>query len=83
MKGAFGIRHRMHLGGASILVVDDVSTTGQTLNQLARVLKSAGAAIVFAAVYARTAPGDESDPVTYLVNPFRPRDLVPTPCPIW
>src|SRR5581483_7889083 len=44
------------LGGASIAVVDDVMTTGSTLDELAATLKQAGAARVVNWVVARTAP---------------------------
>lgn len=40
--------------GLDIAVVDDVITTGSTLNSIARVLKDAGAASVCAVVLART-----------------------------
>ena len=44
--------------GASVLVVDDVMTTGATLQAAAAALKSAGAARVIACVAARTPPPD-------------------------
>jgi predicted amidophosphoribosyltransferase len=40
-----------------IAVVDDVLTTGSTLNELARVLRKAGAAEIRGWVVARTLPG--------------------------
>ncbi len=42
------------VGGATILVVDDVATTGGTLAAAARALRAASAAAVFAATIART-----------------------------
>jgi ComF family protein len=42
------------LGGLHVAIVDDVMTTGATLNELARVLKRAGAARVSGWVVART-----------------------------
>jgi ComF family protein len=42
------------LGGASVAVIDDVMTSGATLNELARNLRRAGAAHVSAWVVART-----------------------------
>ena len=44
------------LGGRHVAVVDDVMTTGATLNELAKVLKAAGAARVTNYVVARTLP---------------------------
>jgi ComF family protein len=45
---------RVDLSGASVAVLDDVMTTGATLNELARVLKRAGATRVENFVIART-----------------------------
>src|SRR5512145_2046254 len=42
------------LGGASVIVIDDVMTSGSTIDELARVLRAAGAARVHALVVART-----------------------------
>ena len=47
---------RQPLGGASVAVVDDVMTTGATLDELARTLKRAGATRVVNWVVARTLP---------------------------
>jgi ComF family protein len=54
VRGAF--RCRKPLTGATVAVVDDVMTTGATLNELARTLKRAGAARVVNWVVARTLP---------------------------
>lgn len=43
--------------GKTLLVVDDVMTSGSTLDEIARTLKKAGAAAVFNLVVARAAPG--------------------------
>ena len=56
VRGAFGCTRA--LPGASVAVVDDVMTTGATLNEIARVLKQAGAARVVNWVVARTFPAD-------------------------
>ena len=45
LAGAFGIRRTVH---GTVVVVDDVVTTGATLNSAARTLKFAGAQRVFA-----------------------------------
>jgi ComF family protein len=54
IRGAF--RCRRSVIGATIAVVDDVMTTGATLDELARTLKRAGAARVVNWVVARTLP---------------------------
>jgi ComF family protein len=53
VKGAFLVRKGASVAGKSVLLVDDVMTTGSTLNECARVLKSAGAVRVCVAVLAR------------------------------
>jgi ComF family protein len=52
MQSAFAARDRA-LDGRSVLLVDDVMTTGATLDACARVLLHAGAGPVFALTYAR------------------------------
>jgi predicted amidophosphoribosyltransferase len=54
VRGAFACRRA--LAGARVAVVDDVMTTGATLDELAGVLKRAGAARVVNWVVARTLP---------------------------
>jgi ComF family protein len=54
VRGAFGCRRP--LTGATVAVVDDVMTTGATLDELALTLKRAGAARVVNWVVARTLP---------------------------
>jgi len=51
MKGAFAVPS--NLEGQTVLLIDDVMTTGATLNELARTLKAAGAERVDAWVIAR------------------------------
>jgi ComF family protein len=52
VRGAF--RSTRAIAGAAVAVVDDVMTTGATLNEVARALKEAGAARVVNWVVART-----------------------------
>lgn len=54
VRGAF--RCRRSLLGASVAVVDDVMTTGATLDEIAATLKAAGASHVVNWVIARTSP---------------------------
>jgi ComF family protein len=57
VQGAFGVRHvyqsRRSIQGLTIVLVDDVSTTGATLEECAKALKEAGAAAVYAITAAR------------------------------
>ena len=52
VKDAFTIRRRHKFAGAKVCLVDDIKTTGATLNECAKVLKQAGADRVFAIVLA-------------------------------
>lgn len=55
VRGAFGIpaRHAETLRGKNVMILDDVFTSGATLNECARVLKKAGVAKVFIITLAR------------------------------
>ena len=52
VAGAFAIRRRGNFAGRRICLIDDIKTTGATLNECAKVLKQAGASQVFALVLA-------------------------------
>lgn len=52
VRGAFTVTKPEKVAGKSILLVDDILTTGSTLEECSRVLKVAGAARVTAAVVA-------------------------------
>ncbi|MFH1187810.1 MAG: ComF family protein [bacterium] len=51
--GAFGIKNPAFFAGKKIILIDDVMTTGVTLQECARELKRAGAVKVWAAALAR------------------------------
>lgn len=55
VAGAYDISENADLQGKTVLLVDDIKTTGSTLNECARVLKIAGAEKVCCAVAALTA----------------------------
>jgi ComF family protein len=54
VQGAFELKNSDAVKGRSILLVDDVVTTGNTLNECARILRKAGAEKVFGLSLART-----------------------------
>lgn len=54
VKGAFALKGKKNLIGKTVLVVDDVCTTGSTLSEAARVIKEAGAIKVVAGAFAKT-----------------------------
>ena len=43
LKGVFEVKENAGLNGAKLLLIDDVMTTGATLSECAKSLKSAGA----------------------------------------
>ena len=53
VKGAFAVRIPQAINGRRILLVDDVLTTGSTVDECARVLKRGGAAGVYVVTVAR------------------------------
>jgi len=53
VKGAFRVGNGARLAGKTVLLVDDVMTTGSTLGEAARTLRNAGAERVVVAVLAR------------------------------
>lgn len=55
VAGAYDITENANVKGKTVLLVDDIKTTGSTLNECARVLKIAGAEKVYCAVAALTA----------------------------
>ncbi len=53
LHDAFRLRKKMNVRELRVLLIDDVLTTGATLSECARVLKKAGASVVYAATAAR------------------------------
>jgi len=56
VRGAFVVEDKAAVAGKSVLVLDDVRTTGSTVSECAKVLRRAGAARVFALTVARRVP---------------------------
>lgn len=52
VKGAFAVRRGHPFAGKTILLVDDISTSGATLSECAKTLKAAGAQKVYTAILA-------------------------------
>jgi predicted amidophosphoribosyltransferase len=54
VKGTFAVRRPELVRGRTILVVDDIMTTGATLGECAKTLKAAGASRVWSVTLARS-----------------------------
>ncbi len=72
LRRAFAVRHPAQLINKSVLLVDDVFTTGTTANECARTLRRAGSADVFVLTLARTID----------MNLIPDRTLSPHPYPV-
>lgn len=53
VAGAFGIKDPLAIAGKTVILVDDVSTSGATLHEAAKTLRTAGARSVWAIVIAK------------------------------
>jgi len=60
VKDAFAVRRGHEFNGKTVCLVDDIKTSGATLNECARVLKIAGAEKVFALVIAVAGQGGDN-----------------------
>ncbi|MEA3402532.1 MAG: ComF family protein [Armatimonadota bacterium] len=56
VKGAFEARQVWRLRGRAVILIDDVFTTGATIQECARTLRAAGAVAVYALTATRTVP---------------------------
>ena len=54
MKGTFAVRRPELVRGRTVLVVDDIMTTGATLAECAKTLREAGASRVWSVTLARS-----------------------------
>jgi predicted amidophosphoribosyltransferase len=43
LEGAFSVVDEQYIKARTIIVIDDVTTTGGTMNEISKILKSAGA----------------------------------------
>jgi ComF family protein len=59
VKGVFFVKNKEKIVGKKILLVDDVFTTGATMEEAARVLKEAGAKKIVGIVIAKASPGQD------------------------
>lgn len=57
VKGAFGVRRKEGIKNRKILLIDDVYTTGATINECSKTLKEAGALNIHVLTLARAVKG--------------------------
>jgi competence protein ComFC len=71
VRGAYAMRSAAKIDKLRVLLVDDVFTTGATLDSCARVLRNAGASRVTALTVARVAPGWMPGPAEGITEPAK------------
>lgn len=59
LEGAFGVENKNLIENKKILLVDDVYTTGSTMEECAKILKKGGVREVIGVVVARASPDDD------------------------
>ncbi len=60
VRGKFAMTRGVRLEAATLCLIDDIMTTGATLEECAKTLRAAGAGDVYAAVAAHVSPGSPS-----------------------
>ena len=78
VRGAFRVPHGVNITGESIMLIDDIYTTGASLNECARVLKAGGAEDVFAMTLA-IAQSKSSDSTSQTFFPSNPNSTDNSP----
>jgi ComF family protein len=63
VRGAFALRNGVALKNSRLLLIDDVRTSGATLEECARVLKRGGAAEVYGAILVRAGDTGLGSPI--------------------
>lgn len=59
IKGVFQVKEKEAIFGKKILLVDDIYTTGATMEEAAKVLKEAGAKKIIGLCLAKASPGED------------------------
>jgi competence protein ComFC len=59
VKGVFFVKNKEKIIGKNVLLVDDVFTTGATMEEAARVLKETGAKKIVGIVVAKASPDQD------------------------
>jgi len=71
VRGAFALRRGVVLKEARLLIIDDVKTTGATIEECAKVLNKSGASEVYAATVAKAEYPKRADPPPGVPRPRR------------
>lgn len=69
LDGAYGAVNQQLIQGKTLILVDDVITTGSSMGEAGKVLLQAGAAEVIPAAVCRVRPGSRDDGMDFSLNP--------------